>query len=241
MFDLKSVGELKRAELDQLITNYSKANSGVLLPPEGVTGYANKSEVAVAIEEAAELTGGFPLELTEDMIIANELYATEGLVAGDMIIVPWPNEEEGAREVMLEQLADLLADLDPKVQDMYNERIMEDPTTEELAAMINEIIEVKEQAAPAATPDAAQGSVNPENVKDDAEDQEEDESFLVSDLAINDAVKAGTLVYENQTIIQVRPKIASGRLMYILDAQNGASYQAGKEDLLAAMRNAVTK
>lgn len=229
MLDLTAVGKLTREKQEEIAVAYTLADSSVVLPEGGVTAFANKNEVVEFINQAAEKTGGFPHQLTEADFEANELYKTEDLKVGDYIILPWPTEEETARETMLKQLEDLVLDLPEEERANY---LAESANLEtaELAELINKLIADKE---------AKMNAGDTQEQEDESDVEEEEETAEEGGNDLETAIKSGKLRFENHLIIGVRTRIVSGRTKYELDATDGTSYLATPEELEEAVKRAL--
>lgn len=227
LFELEKVGTLKRDEMEEIATGYSLADTSIVLPEGGVKSFANKLELAEFIEGAANKVGGFPHQITEEDYETNELYKTEDLKVGDFIILPWPTEDVTAREAMMADVESLVVDLADEKERETTIAIAEGMTLEELPTFIDEL---------RARVEALKG-------KNDTEEEEEEETADAGNSDASDdietAIKSGKLRFENHLIIAVRPKIVSGRTRYELDATDGTSYLATKEELDAAINNAL--
>lgn len=97
-FDAETLGTLKRQEQDAIASLYLKADEKLSLP-DGVAkveDFANKGEVELFIKDCIAATGGFPQEITEDVLAdpANEALVADGVAVGDVIILPFPTNEE---------------------------------------------------------------------------------------------------------------------------------------------------
>ena len=230
LFDLEKVGTLKREEMEAIATGYSQADTSIVLPEGGAKAFANKLELAQFIEEAAKSTEGFPHQVTEADYEANELYKTEEIKVGDFVILPWPTEDVTAREAMMADVEDLALELTEEERDTVLE-IAGGLTLEELAPYINEL---------RARVEALKGAGDGDTTKNDDEDEEEEETASEGNSDdVEVAIKSGKLRFENHLIIAVRPRIVSGRTKYELDATDGTSYLATKEELDAAIKSAL--
>lgn len=230
LFDLQKVGRMTTAQMKEIINAYTSADSSVVPPV-----FANNKERANFIEETAARLNGFPHELTEDDMAANSLYATEELQAGDLIILPFPDPEKEAREAMLEQVTVLINGLAEEDIDAFP--VLEEVAeldTESLANLANDLVAHYEAISAAK---AAETSEDDESITEEASDETE-ATGDVEDL-IQKAVKTGKLRFENHLIIGVRPKIANGRLRYEMDATDGSSYLATKEELETVIKEAL--
>lgn len=93
--DITTVGKMKTAELEALISAYEKA--GVVLPEGGLKAFNNNTERADFIESVFAEKQAYPHELTEEDFEKNDTLDPD-LKVGDVILVPVPPEKDETDE-----------------------------------------------------------------------------------------------------------------------------------------------
>lgn len=244
VFTHADLPKLKAAELMEIIEMYTKAG----FAPESEEDVKTNADKVNFIKEVMEKSKGLPHVLEQQDLEANPELAEDAAI-GDVIILPFPVEEDEVRNAFMADAAILLAEEAPEERTA----ILEELDKLDTIALGDKIQEMRVEKG---LPKAAVGlDVNPlvpkpekSNVigrpKGSAKTPETGQISTNSPMSpqelLEKACTSGKFYYEGRLITLFRNKIANGKTRFELFATDGTVYALNADQVQKVTREALS-